>query len=267
MEVWSNVACSHETVLWQVWHAGRESRRHVIRIIRRVVVRHVAQVAGAARQVVVVVHVALRALQVRVPVGQRETHRIVVEACGLPGRRVVAGLAGRGEIGGHMVRVAGLLIIRHMAAAARRRRTFELIVDVAGVARERGMRAGQRVSRELQVIEVDPEPVVEAVALFAGGGESSRHVVGAGGRLKLLRVAGIARGGKPLELPDRGALVAGVAIQRGVRAHQGESVLVVLDLLDGNLPSLDGVALFAGWNRTGACECRHGNRRTWCSHC
>lgn len=37
--------------------------------------------------------------------------------------------------------------------------------------------------------------------------------------------------------------MAGVTIQRGVSPNQWKTILVLLDLLDGNLPALDGVAL------------------------
>jgi len=39
--------------------------------------------------------------------------------------------------------------------------------------------------------------------------------------------------------------VAGTAVQRGVSSEQRKAVLVLVDLLHGNLPALDGVALFA----------------------
>jgi len=56
----------------------------MIGIVGAVVVRHVAQIAGAAGQVVVVVDVALRALQARVAIGQGEADRIVVKGCVQP---------------------------------------------------------------------------------------------------------------------------------------------------------------------------------------
>jgi hypothetical protein len=83
------------------------------------------------------------------------------------------------------------------------------------------------------------------VALFAGGGESRRHVVRPGGSLVILGVTGVALRRQALELPDRRPLVTGIAIQSGVRAQQREAVLVLLNLLHRDLPSLDGVALFA----------------------
>lgn len=39
--------------------------------------------------------------------------------------------------------------------------------------------------------------------------------------------------------------MAGVAIERGVRAEEREPVLVIVDLLDRDIPSVDGVALLA----------------------
>ena len=52
----------------------REAGLHVVGIGRAVVVRHVAQIARAAGQAVVVVDVALRALQARVAVGKGESN-------------------------------------------------------------------------------------------------------------------------------------------------------------------------------------------------
>ena len=48
-----------------------------------------------------------------------------------------------------------------------------------------------------------------------------------------------------LELADRRALVAGIAIQRGVRADQREAIHVLIDLLNGNVPAPHGMALLA----------------------
>lgn len=40
--------------------------------------------------------------------------------------------------------------------------------------------------------------------------------------------------------------MAGTAVQRGVSSKQRKAILVLVDLLDGNLPALDAVALLAG---------------------
>ena len=65
-------------------------------------------------------------------------------------------------------------------------------------------------------------------------------------RLRLLeisRVTGDTSGGKPLELPDRRALMTVFALQGCVRSQQREAVLVILDLLHGDIPALNGVTL------------------------
>src|SRR6185437_17142952 len=76
-----------------------ESRLRVVRVRGAVVVLHVALIARATRQVVVVVDVTLRTLQSRVSVGQRKSNRVVIEARGLPRARVMTGLASRREVG------------------------------------------------------------------------------------------------------------------------------------------------------------------------
>jgi hypothetical protein len=44
-----------------------------------------------------------------------------------------------------------------------------------------------------------------------------------------------------LELPNRGVPVAIFALHRGVSAQERESILVILNLLDGNIPPEHGV--------------------------
>jgi hypothetical protein len=58
-------------------------------------------------------------------------------------------------------------------------------------------------------------------------------------------MAGVAGRGKTLELPHRGARVALVAVNRGVRTNEREAVQVLIYLLHRNVPSLDGMALLA----------------------
>lgn len=106
----------------------------MVRIGGAVVIRHMAQIAGAAGQVVVVVDMALRALQVCMPVGQRETNRVVIETSRLPGRCVVAKLASSRKIRRNVIRARGLLIIRHVTTAARSRSALKLVIRVTRVA-------------------------------------------------------------------------------------------------------------------------------------
>lgn len=58
-------------------------------------------------------------------------------------------------------------------------------------------------------------------------------------------MAGVALCRQALELAHGGALVTRVAIDRGMRANQRKAVQVLIDLLNGNMPALYGMALFA----------------------
>src|SRR4249920_1120060 len=65
------------------------------------------------------------------------------------------------------------------------------------------------------------------------------------GCFEFCRVAGKALCGHCLEFAGSPSLVAGIAVHRSVRASQGKAVVMLLDLLNGDLPSTDGVALLA----------------------
>jgi hypothetical protein len=83
------------------------------------------------------------------------------------------------------------------------------------------------------------------VARVAGGRELGADVIRIRSPLKILQVAGSAGGRQTLELAHGRALVAILALHSGVRAQQRETILVILYLLNGNIPALHGVALRA----------------------
>lgn len=58
-------------------------------------------------------------------------------------------------------------------------------------------------------------------------------------------MAGIALGRHCLKLAASGSFVARVAVYGGVRTGKREAIVMLLDLLDADLPSLDRVALLA----------------------
>src|SRR6516164_8862462 len=90
---------------------------------------------------------------------------------------------------------------------------------------------------------IDVQPVVGGVAGFAVYGELSfdvARIVG-GGEVRL--VAGVARRRHRLEVAGRPILVAGVAVDRSVSAGQRESVVMLLHILDRDLPSAHRVTL------------------------
>jgi len=63
--------------------------------------------------------------------------------------------------------------------------------------------------------------------------------------LEILRMAGIARSRQPRKLADRSLLVAVIALQGGVCAHQREAVKVILNCLYGNGPPVHRMTLLA----------------------
>ena len=125
----------------------REVCRNVIRIGRAPKIFQVAGYAGSARQVVVVVNVAVRTLAWRhgVSPGQGKTSRGMIELRAYPVIRAVTLLARDRESGGDVVGAARALVIRCMARIAIRRRRLELAVGrsfVARVAIDSRMRPG-----------------------------------------------------------------------------------------------------------------------------
>ena len=93
---------------------NRESRLYVVWTGGAVVIRHVAQVAGATGQVVVVIHVALGALQVRVPIREQESRRGVIEHSRNPGGRVVTYLARSRKSRRHVVGICRAVVVGHV---------------------------------------------------------------------------------------------------------------------------------------------------------
>lgn len=107
------------------------------------------------------------------------------------------------------------------------------------------MGPGEGVAGELQVIKLGAEPTVDRMTALAGGREIQGDVTGILRFLVIRQVAGRALGRKALELADGGAFVAGLALDGGMSADQGEAVLVFLDGGKIDLPTFDGVALLA----------------------
>ena len=109
------------------------------------------------------------------------------------------------------------------------------------------MSTRQRKPGELQMVELRAHPVVHRVAVVAGLGQLQSDVVDAGrSRInEILLVARVARCRQTLKLTHGRALVTGIAVHGGVRANQREAIEVLIDLLNGNVPASDRVALLA----------------------
>ena len=152
-----------------------EPARHVIRIRRVLEVGQVTRNAGCRRDVVIVVHVAIRTLawRNRVRSRQREVHGRVVETGGLPGSGRMACLASLWEVAGHMVRVRCTLKILQMAPDARGavQRVVVIDVTIGALARWHRMHAGQSKSRR-GMVKLAVAPLHGVMALLAGRGKT-----------------------------------------------------------------------------------------------
>lgn len=103
----------------------------------------------------------------------------------------------------------------------------------------------REIDRRSGVVYARAQPTVKRVASIAGLRELRRHVIRIGSLLEIRQVAGDAGRRQALELANCGALVTVLTLYGGMRSQQWKTILVILDLLDGNVPALHGVALLA----------------------
>jgi hypothetical protein len=96
------------------------------------------------------------------------------------------------------------------------------------------------------VVKFCAQPAIEKMTLLAIAGSERRAgtwVIRIGGALPIFQMARIAPCRQTEELPDGGTLVTGIAWNSRVGAEEWEPVLMLLDLLGGNIPTLHGVTL------------------------
>jgi len=224
---------------------GGEAASYVVRVSRAGKVSLVAGVTIGRRRSVVIVRMALGALYRCMLSDERPVSvQGVIEGGVVPIHRAVAGSAVARKIQLHVRRVGAVVEVRRMAAVALGRRTRELVIEMAGRALQSRVRAGQRVTRELQMVKLRTHEVIDRVAGITGGGEVQRDVID-NRRQKVLLVARVTGSGQTHKLPGRRILVALIALHKSVRAYQGETVLVILNLADVRLPALDCMAALA----------------------
>ena len=222
----------------------RERGLHVIGLCRPLEIFQVAADASGIRagQVVIAIHVALRALHRRVRPGQREASRRVVKCRVIPRGRAVALLAGRREPRLHVVRIGRAVEVFHVARGAVGGSAHKLAIDVALRAGDRRMRARQWELGKGIVIErclIPRSCVVTCLASIRESGLRVRRVIGL---IKVRQVAADAGCRRSHKLAAR---VAGAAVQGRVGPGQRESrELQVIELRAH--PVVHAVALFAG---------------------
>jgi hypothetical protein len=158
----------------------------------------------------------------------------------------MAEITGLGEHGGDVIRICGPLIVFQMASNASSIGEVVVIVHVAidTLPWRVGVPARQRKPNR-RVIELRVQPVVRQVARCTVGGEMRGDVVRVAGPLEICGVTGETLDRQRFKFTLGGAFVAGVAGDGRVGSCQRKAVIMLLDLLHRNLPSADGVALFA----------------------
>ena len=95
------------------------------------------------------------------------------------------------------------------------------------------------------MVKFGAQPRVKTMAGLTRCGELCTCMIGVCGLLIVPLVAGNALCRESLELPDGGALVTLLALYGSVRPKKRKTVLVILYLLDCDVPSANGVALGA----------------------
>jgi len=198
-------------------------------------------------RVVVRIRVAGAAHTVGVAMVQREPG--VIELAIRPLDRVVAGCTGGREMGGDVVRIVRILVVRLVAAIAVRGQVFVIVVDVAvgAGARRYGMRAREG-EAGLVVVKVGVGPFDRVMADLAGLRKASLHVI------RVIRVVEIGQvasdAGGVVEL----VIVVDVAVRalsrwHRVRTGQGPASLRVIEFAVS--PGHGVVAGFAGQGQAG----------------
>ena len=126
-------------------------------------------------------------------------------------------LASRRETRLHVIRTGRLLEIRHVARRAVGCRSHKLAVRVALRASHVGVRSGQRELRKSIVVECRRIPGAGVVTSLASRREPGLRVRRIVGLVEVRHVAATAGCWRARELSS---CVAGIAVQRRVRAHQ-----------------------------------------------
>jgi hypothetical protein len=204
----------------------RESGGYVIRILRRLVVLQVAGLASRTQSGILIVHMARGASNAYVFTCQREPRAgVVIECCRSPGSRGVAGLAVLRKTCCGVVRIRRLLVIRQVAARARRTQTCIYAARMALRARRRRVAAGQWKSGGGVVIKYRRSPGSRRMARLTGLREAGRRMVRIGA---LLIVRQVATGASRVQPRIDAARMALCARRRRVAARQREFRIAVI---------------------------------------
>jgi hypothetical protein len=220
---------------------------NVVRIRRALKVFQVAGYARRARQIVVVVEVAVGTLprRNRMQSRQGKPGRVVIEGRIEPGTGAVTLRTSLGKIRTHVVRIRGALEVLQVARYAVGIGQVVVVVDVAVGAQPRRHRvhAGQRESCR-GVVEGAIRPQNRVVTAFASRREAGRRMGNRTGCVVVIGlVAGNTRGARDVVVVINVAIRASARRYR-VRTGQRETGVVVVKTRIQ--PRRSGVALIAG---------------------
>jgi len=198
-------------------------------------------------RVVVRIRVAGAAHTVGVAMVQREPG--VIELAIRPLDSVVAGCTGGREIGGDVVRIVRILVVRFVAAIAVSGQGRVIVVDVAvgASARRYSMRACER-EAGLVVVKVGVGPFDRVMADLAGLRKARLHVIRVIGVVEIGQMASDAGGVVQLVIVVDMAVRA-LSRRRRVRSGQGPAGLRMIEFAVS--PGHGVVAGFAGQGQAG----------------
>ena len=218
---------------------------HVVWVGGAIELRHVARGAVGRGARKLIVDVALCACRCGMRAGERKFgKRGVIKTSSIP---IHSGMANRAVVrqtGLHMAGTVGGVEVLLVTGKAIGRCSFELIVYMASNAFDRCVHACQREAGKPRMIEFGTQPGIHRMAGFASSRKVRCSVVQH--RSQIIRLmAGVAGSRESPELTDGRTLVARITLHHCMRANQRESVLMVADRGDGDLPTLYAVALLA----------------------
>lgn len=213
---------------------GWETGCRVIRIRGAVVIGFVARIAVRGSAGENAAHVATGARHRGVRTGQRKWRVAVIERRVQPGRgsvanRAVGRISARDVVGNAATDRSRVVVILRVASIAIRGESAGVIVRMAGSARDRGVRAGER-KRRVVVVERRVQPSCCRMAQRAILREIRGHVVwyagDVGRAVVILRVAAVAARRQRSGIVVR---VAGGACDARVRARQRKRRGIVIE--------------------------------------
>lgn len=218
----------------------------MIRVFGRIEGASVAAIAILRRPRKPTRRVAGNTVDPNVRSGQRERRQsVVIEFCTGPGGSGVADRTVPGEAGLHVIRVLCRIEVGGVATEAVRRSPRESAAGMAARAIDSSVCPGKFKSRQERMVELCPAPRIHAMARLAVGRKLCRRVIQDPRGLVISQMARDTVGPQAGKLPDRRALVAGLAVYGGVRSDQGKPVLVARHGLHRDTPAPDRVALLA----------------------